>query len=163
MLYYVCLDTNKNIRNYLLAQAQVDTGTLANSIAALNTATTFAPLQPLHNTDVAGYLRHAHEQSIISTIEEGRRETLLEFQRVLDERVRRDWEARKKRIFEELGEGSTFFAPESKQSRSGAVRVRSIMFMAKCARLPSSIGPSISHRQSTTIPHDGLRFCYILI
>jgi hypothetical protein len=113
-------------RSYLLAQAQVDAGTLANNIAALNTATTFAPLQPLHDTDVAGFLRHAHEQSIISTIEEGRRETLLEFRRVLDERVRRDWEARKKKIFEELGERSTLLAPESRKgARTAANRVRS--------------------------------------
>ncbi|KIM32731.1 hypothetical protein M408DRAFT_326475 [Serendipita vermifera MAFF 305830] len=110
-------DTGK--ASYLLAQAQVDAGTLANNIAALNTATTFAPLQPLHDTDVAGFLRHAHEQSIISTIEEGRRETLLEFRRVLDERVRRDWEGRKKKIFEELGERSTLLAPDARKGSRG--------------------------------------------
>lgn len=115
-------DTGK--ASYLLAQAQVDTGTLANNIAALNTATTFAPLQPLHDTDVAGYLRHAHEQSIISTIEEGRRDTLLEFKRVLDERVKRDWEARKKRIFEELGERSTLLAPEGRKRTAAAGTAR---------------------------------------
>jgi nuclear pore complex protein Nup93 len=76
---------------------------LTSSIAALNTSTTFSPLQPLLDTDVAGYLRHAHEQTLISTIEEGRRETEAEFYHVLEERVRRDWEMRKKRVFEELG------------------------------------------------------------
>lgn len=60
-------------------------------------------MQPLHDTDVNGHLRHAHEQTLISTIEEGRRETQEDFQRVLEERNRKDWEARKKRIFEELG------------------------------------------------------------
>ncbi|KAF8588475.1 NIC-domain-containing protein [Ramaria rubella] len=94
-------DTGK--ANYLLAQAHVDAPTLTHSIAALNTSTTFSPLQPLLDTDVAGYLRHAHEQTLISTIEEGRRETEAEFYHVLEERVRRDWEARKKRVFEELG------------------------------------------------------------
>lgn len=89
--------------NYILAQAHVDAPGLANSIAHLNTSTTFSPLQPLHDTDVAGYLRHAHEQNLISTIEESRRETQEEFYRVLEERSRRDWEARKKRVFEELG------------------------------------------------------------
>jgi nuclear pore complex protein Nup93 len=52
---------------------------------------------------VAGFLRHAHEQNLISTIEEGRRETQEEFYRVLEERSRKDWDARKKRVFEELG------------------------------------------------------------
>jgi nuclear pore complex protein Nup93 len=90
-------------RNYLLAQAHVDASALSNSIAHLNTSTTFSPLQPLQDTDVAGYLRIAHEQNLISTIEEGRRETQEEFYRVLEERSQRDWEAKKKRVFEELG------------------------------------------------------------
>lgn len=89
--------------NYLLAQAHVDASALSNSIAHLNTSTTFSPLQPLQDTDVAGYLRHAHEQNLISTIEEGRKETQEEFYRVLEERSQRDWEAKKKRVFEELG------------------------------------------------------------
>ncbi|PBK88713.1 nucleoporin-interacting protein NIC96 [Armillaria gallica] len=89
--------------NYLLAQARVDAPALSSSIAHLNTSTTFSPLQPLQDTDVAGYLRHAHEQTLISTIEEGRRETQEDFYRMLEERTRRDWEAKKKRVFEELG------------------------------------------------------------
>ncbi|OCH83853.1 nucleoporin-interacting protein NIC96 [Obba rivulosa] len=89
--------------NYLLAQAHVDVPGLASSIAHLNPATTFSPLQALQDTDVAGYLRHAHEQNLISTIEEGRKETQEEFYRVLEERERRDWEGRKRRVFEQLG------------------------------------------------------------
>ena len=89
--------------NYLLAQAHVDASALSNSIAHLNTSTTFSPLQLLQDTDVTGYLRHAHEQNLISTIEEGRKDTQEEFYRVLEERSRRDWEAKKKRVFEELG------------------------------------------------------------
>ncbi|KAI0641165.1 nucleoporin-interacting protein NIC96 [Trametes meyenii] len=95
--------TDAGRANYLLAQAKVDAPALANSIAHLNTQTTFSPLQALQDTDVAGYLRHAHEQNLISTIEEGRRETQEEFYRVLEDRGRRDWEARKKRVFEQLG------------------------------------------------------------
>jgi nuclear pore complex protein Nup93 len=89
--------------NYLLAQARVDASALTNSIAHLNTATTFSPLQPLQDTDVAGYLRHTHEQNLISTIEEGRRETQDEFYHVLEERSQAEWEAKKRRVFEELG------------------------------------------------------------
>lgn len=90
-------------RNYLLAQAHVNAPALATSIANLNTTTTFSPLQPLQDTDITGYLRHAHEQNLISTIEEGRRETQEEFYRILEDHGRREWEAKKKRIFEELG------------------------------------------------------------
>lgn len=117
-------------RNYILAQAHVDAPALANSIAHLNTSTTFQPLQPLHDTDVAGYLRHAHEQNLISTIEEGRRETQEDFYRVLEERSRRDWEARKKRIFEELG------------SRSGSDAARAHADYRKSMRASTVLGVS---------------------
>jgi len=93
--------------NYLLAQAHVDASALSSSIAHLNTSTTFSPLQPLQDTDVAGYLRHAHEQNLISTIEEGRRETQEDFYRGLGEKSHRNWEAKKKRVFEELGGRAT--------------------------------------------------------
>ncbi|KAK2462123.1 hypothetical protein APHAL10511_006586 [Amanita phalloides] len=89
--------------NYLLAQARVDAPALSSSIAHLNTSATFTPLQPLQDTDVAGFLRHAHEQNLISTIEEGRKETQDDFYRMLEERGHRDWEAKKRRVFEELG------------------------------------------------------------
>lgn len=89
--------------NYLLAQAHVDASALANTISNLNTSTTFSPLQQLQDTDVAGYLRHAHEQTLITTIEEGRAETQEEFYRLLEDRSQKDWEARKRRLFEELG------------------------------------------------------------
>ncbi|KAM5530437.1 hypothetical protein V8D89_015912 [Ganoderma adspersum] len=119
--------------NYLLAQAHVDASALANSIAHLNTQSTFSPLQALQDTDVAGYLRHAHEQNLISTIEEGRRETQEEFYRVLEDRGRRDWEARKKRVFEQLGArvgGENRAVAELKKSAHGK------------SLLSTSIGPS---------------------
>lgn len=90
-----------------MAQAHVDAPALASSIAHLNTSATFSPLQPLQDTDVAGYLRHAHEQNLISTIEEGRRETQEDFYQLLQDRSRKDWEAKKRRVFEELGGRST--------------------------------------------------------
>lgn len=90
-------------RNYLLAQAHVDAAALGNSIAHLNTTSTFSPLQPLQDTDITGYLRHAHEQNLISVIEEGRRETQREFYLILEDRCRRDWDAKKRRVFEEFG------------------------------------------------------------
>ncbi|CCO26734.1 putative protein At2g41620 [Rhizoctonia solani AG-1 IB] len=91
---------------YLLAGGNVDANAHADLVANLNTAATFAPLTQLHDADVSGYLRHSHEQTLIACIEEGRRETEQEFYRVLDERVRKDWETRKKKIFDELGKVS---------------------------------------------------------
>ncbi|GLB36674.1 putative nuclear pore protein [Lyophyllum shimeji] len=128
------VDTDR--AKYLLAQAHVDASALSDSIAHLNTSTTFSPLQPLQDTDVAGYLRHAHEQNLISTIEEGRKETQQEFYRALEERSQRDWEAKKKRVFEELG------------GRVGAGDSRAMVDLKKSTHgkstLMSSIAPSLS-------------------
>lgn len=133
--------------NYLLAQAHVDAPALSNSIAHLNTSTTFSPLQPLQDTDVAGYLRHAHEQNLISTVEEGRKETQEEFYRVLEERSQRDWEAKKRRVFEELGGrvvGDNKAITELKKSTHGKNNV-----------LSSSISPSLTlQMQSKMMAYD---------
>ncbi|KAG6816414.1 hypothetical protein H0H87_006151 [Tephrocybe sp. NHM501043] len=108
--------------NYLLAQANVDASALSSSIAHLNTSTTFSPLQPLHDTDVAGYLRHAHEQNLISTIEEGRKETQDAFYRALEDRSHRDWEAKKKRVFDELGGRAAADNRELKKSKNALMQ-----------------------------------------
>ncbi|KAJ6614876.1 nucleoporin-interacting protein NIC96 [Mycena sp. CBHHK59/15] len=133
--------------NYLLAQAHVDASALTSSIAHLNTSTTFSPLQPLQDTDVAGYLRHAHEQNLISTIEEGRKETQEQFYRTLEERSRRDWEAKKKRVFEELGGrvgGDNRAMAELKKS-----------FHGKSSSLASSVAPSLTlQMQSKMMTYD---------
>ncbi|KAG1777297.1 nucleoporin-interacting protein NIC96 [Suillus placidus] len=132
--------------NYLLAQAHVDAPALANSIAHLNTSTTFSPLQPLQDTDVAGYLRHAHEQNLISTIEEGRRETQEHFYRLLEERSHKDWEAKKRRVFEELGGRAT--------SDSKALAEMKKSFHGKAA-LAASTGPSLTlQMQSKMMAYD---------
>jgi len=52
---------------------------------------------------VQGFLRHTHEQSIISSIEEGRRQTNEDFYTQLDSQMRKDWERQKERLFDELG------------------------------------------------------------
>ncbi|GAA6041370.1 hypothetical protein JCM8097_007689 [Rhodosporidiobolus ruineniae] len=88
---------------YLLASGGVNADQLATTINSVNVASTFEPLVPLSDTDVEGYLRHTHEQAIISAIEENRRATTSDFYRNLDVRMRRDWEKQKERLFEELG------------------------------------------------------------
>ncbi|EIW86265.1 nucleoporin-interacting protein NIC96 [Coniophora puteana RWD-64-598 SS2] len=133
--------------NYLLAQAHVDASALANNIAHLNTATTFSPLQNLQDTDVAGYLRHAHEQNIISTIEEGRKETQESFYRLLEERSRKDWESKKRRVFEELGGRGT--------GDSKALTEMKKSFHGKASLSASTTGPSLTlQMQSKMMAYD---------
>jgi nuclear pore complex protein Nup93 len=142
---YFTLLTDALNRNYLLAQARVDASALSNSIAHLNTSSTFSPLQPLQDTDVVGFLRHAHEQNLISTIEEGRKETQEQFYRMLEERSRKDWEAKKKRVFEELsgrtsGENraiaelrKSFHGKSSVVSSSLSLLPHLILFTGRCS------------------------------
>ncbi|KIM52369.1 hypothetical protein SCLCIDRAFT_1164109 [Scleroderma citrinum Foug A] len=138
--------------NYLLAQAHVDAPALAQSIAHLNTSTTFSPLQPLQDTDVAGYLRHAHEQNLISTIEEGRRETQEDFYRLLEERSRKDWEAKKRRVFEELGGRSLTAGAAGADGKALAEMKKS--FHAR-GSLAVSTGPSLTlQMQSKMMVYD---------
>ena len=101
----------------------MDAPALGSSIAHLNTAATFTPLQALQDTDVAGFVRYAHEQNIIATIEEARKATQDSFYRFLEEREQEDWEERKKRVFEQLGDrvgtGDNKAVNEMKRSMHG--------------------------------------------
>ena len=148
-------------RSYLLAKANVDAPSLASSIAALNTANTFLPLNPLNDTDVSGYIKHAYEQTLISIIEEGRRQTEQDFYQNLETRARKDWEARKKRIFEELGvaqglseteggdrEGRARFAGQHAGMRSKKVFGASVYYF-----LPWYLPLLTSGRPASTPPH----------
>ncbi|KZV61364.1 nucleoporin-interacting protein NIC96 [Peniophora sp. CONT] len=128
--------------NYLLAQARVDAPALAASIAGLNAQNTFAPLQPLPDNDVAGFLRHAHEQSIIGTIESARKETQDEFAAQLERRAASDWAARKARVFEELGGARA-------GSTSKAVATRS-----SAGSVGKSVGPLSAATQAKMMAYD---------
>ncbi|KAF9242364.1 Nup93/Nic96-domain-containing protein [Melanogaster broomeanus] len=130
--------TDTDRANYLLAQAHVDAPALASSIAHLNTSAT--------TQDVAGYLRHAHEQNLISTIEEGRRETQEDFYRLLEDRSRKDWETKKRRVFEELGGRSS--------SDNKALAEMKKSFHAR-GSLAASTGPSLTMQmQSKMMAYD---------
>lgn len=106
--------------HYLLAGGGVNADELGRTINAVDLKGTFEPLQPLHDADVEvsavanpdrlsltrsacqGFLRHEHEQSIISSIEEGRRQTVQQFYDRLDQSLRQDWARQKEALFEEL-------------------------------------------------------------
>lgn len=64
-----------------------------------------------------GYVRHTHEQAIISAIEEGRRATTADFYRNLDTKMRREWERQKEKMFDELGRHHAQAGPSTETSR----------------------------------------------
>lgn len=61
-------------------------------------------MEPLQDTDVQGYLQHEQQQIILGAIDEGRRETLEDFNKNLARNMHSRWSHQKKRIFEELGQ-----------------------------------------------------------
>ena len=93
--------------HYLLASGGIDATQLSNAIQQSNIANTFEPLQPVYDTDMDGFIRHEHEQVILSMIEEGRRSAQEDFQQDLSRSLHRDWQTRKQRILEELGQHRT--------------------------------------------------------
>jgi nuclear pore complex protein Nup93 len=136
-----------------LARANVDAPALAQTIAGLNTSNTFQPLNPLHDTDIAGFLRHTHEQTLISAIEESRRQAELDFYENINRRMRRDWEARKKKIFEELG------VPKGVSSVDGANREGEARLAGQKAamRSKSAFEASVGHSYRYLFPSDSNR------
>lgn len=111
---------------------------MGSSIANLNPATTFTPLQPLQDTDVDGFIRHAHEQNLIATIEARRKKTQEDFYRFLEQKQSQEWEERKKRIYDAVGEKSgseNKAVDELKRSRHGkSLLAVSLSFESCCFR-----------------------------
>lgn len=93
-----------SLSHYFLASAGIDAFTLSQNINQTNIASAFEPLEPLQDTDVQGYLQHEQQQTILSAIDEGRRETLKDFNDSLARSMHSRWSRQKKRIFEELGQ-----------------------------------------------------------
>ena len=95
-------NSSHKFRQYLLANAQVDTSTLSRTLNALQPATAFAPLTGRADNDIPSICRQAHESILIAAIEEGRRDTIRDFYATLRQDMMRDWEKKKMQIFDEL-------------------------------------------------------------
>ncbi|KAF9919357.1 hypothetical protein BX616_005400 [Lobosporangium transversale] len=91
-----------NKAHFFLAKGGIDANAINATLNSINLAT-FEPYQPIHDTDTEAFLRHQHEQIIINTIDESRRETVMDFDSNFETSLNYDWERTKKRIFEELG------------------------------------------------------------
>ncbi|KAF9950637.1 hypothetical protein BGZ65_006474, partial [Modicella reniformis] len=97
------IDSTDNKAHFFLARGGIDANAINTTLNTINLRSTFEPFQPIHDTDTEAFLRHQHEQIIISTIDESRRETVMDFDSNFETSLNYDWERTKKRIFEELG------------------------------------------------------------
>ncbi|KAK0555403.1 nuclear pore complex subunit [Tilletia horrida] len=108
---------------YFLAPA-VNAAKLSEDVRNVNLRHTFEPLQPIFDTDIEGYLKHRHEQIILSTIEETRKKTMDDTLNSLDRSFHRDWERQKRKIFEELGQYQPMATDDVPESGSTSERFR---------------------------------------
>ncbi|KAF9323502.1 hypothetical protein BGZ91_003539 [Linnemannia elongata] len=97
-------DGTDNKGQFFLAKGGIDANVMNTTLNSINLKSTFEPFQPIHDTDTESFLRHQHEQIIINTIDESRRETVMDFDSNFETSLNYDWERTKKRIFEELGQ-----------------------------------------------------------
>ncbi|KAL8276338.1 hypothetical protein RQP46_011263 [Phenoliferia psychrophenolica] len=88
---------------YLLASGGVNAAEYHQHVNSLDLQGTFEALDPLPDSDIEGHLRLQHEKTIISSMNEGRRDTAASFYRNLDGQMRDSWERQKEKLFEELG------------------------------------------------------------
>jgi len=100
-----------------LAKGGVDANAISTTLNTINLRSTFEPFQPIYDTDTEAFLRHQHEQIIINTIDESRRETVMDFDSNFETSLNYDWERTKKRIFEELGHSQGQAAGSDKDMR----------------------------------------------
>ncbi|KAF9990723.1 hypothetical protein BGZ75_000109 [Mortierella antarctica] len=98
------IDITDNKAHFFLAKGGVDANAINSQLNTINLKSTYEPYQPIHDTDTEAFLRHQHEQIIINTIDESRRETVMDFDSNFEASLNHDWERTKKRIFEELGQ-----------------------------------------------------------
>ncbi|KAG0348404.1 hypothetical protein BG004_005245 [Podila humilis] len=98
------IDLSDNKAHFFLAKGGVDANVMHSQMSSINLKPTFEPFQPMYDTDTEAFLRNQHEQAIINTIDESRRETVQDFDANFETSLNNDWEKTKKRIFEELGQ-----------------------------------------------------------
>ena len=79
--------------------------TLTAAVAGTERDKAFAPIEPTRDTDVAGFLKNERENAILSVIEETRRDTFENSERLHWESTLSEWEMEKQRILNDLAGG----------------------------------------------------------
>ncbi|RKP03645.1 hypothetical protein CXG81DRAFT_16876 [Caulochytrium protostelioides] len=87
----------------LLANKGFDVERIQSVLQQINLTTAFAPLKAVHDTDLEGYLRNEHESVVSMTIEDTKTRMTEHLDASLARASLRQWEAEKRRIYEELG------------------------------------------------------------
>lgn len=62
---------------YLLSKKGYDTEKLQVKLSRVELKDSFEPIEPLHETDLEGYLQHEHEMLLLTAIEEAKKEVCV--------------------------------------------------------------------------------------
>ncbi|KAF0314261.1 Nuclear pore complex protein Nup93 [Amphibalanus amphitrite] len=117
----------------LLGSKGVDLPALSMRLDALDASRTFQPLEPVQDTDIAGFLRNERENAVLTVIEQSRKETFEAVDRAHYEAFSSCWELAKHRLLSTLAPSGhdlldVTLQPElSVSSSSGAAGVRSTL------------------------------------
>jgi nuclear pore complex protein Nup93 len=79
--------------------------TLTSAVSGTERDRAFAPIEPVRDTDVAGFLKNERENAILSVIVETRRDTFENAERLHWESTLGEWETEKQRILNDLAGG----------------------------------------------------------
>nr|KAJ3421523.1 hypothetical protein HK105_003229 [Polyrhizophydium stewartii] len=88
---------------YLLAKQGFDAERVSQTLAQIDLANTFEPLQGVPDADIDAYLRNEHENIVSVAIEETKNQVALDFEQHFEQRLARDWANIKKRTFDQMG------------------------------------------------------------
>ncbi|KAI8922785.1 Nup93/Nic96-domain-containing protein [Entophlyctis helioformis] len=88
---------------YMLAKQGFDADRVSQTLAQIDLAHTFEPLQGVPDADIDAFLRNEHENIVSVAIEETKAQVAADFETSFEQRLDRDWTAIKKRIYSEMG------------------------------------------------------------
>ncbi|XP_037093598.1 nuclear pore complex protein Nup93-like [Pollicipes pollicipes] len=86
----------------LLGSRGVDLPAISQRLESLDASRTFQPLEPVKDTDIAGFLRNERENAVLTVIEQSRKQTFDEVDRFHWEAFQSCWELEKQRILSTL-------------------------------------------------------------
>jgi len=89
-------DIAKNKAHYLLAGKGFDADRLSRNLNSINIKAAFEPAEPLTETDLDAYLKHEYDLTILTSIEEAKKETTSRFEEKYVSTMEQDWEEAKK-------------------------------------------------------------------
>ena len=96
----VCLFLS--FRALLLSSKGVELPKISQRLESLNTTKTFEPIEPVIETDIAGFLKNERENAILTIIEDSKRQTFESIEKMFWESLEDDWEREKQKILNSL-------------------------------------------------------------